>query len=78
MEREEAKSLAIGLTYKKRCWDFGIKYSENNRPILTTSSSTGSSTSSSIYDKYIYVTIVLKPLMQSNSASFLTYQLPQE
>ncbi len=72
IEREEAKSMAIGFIYKKRCWDFGIKYSENNRPILT---KTGES---SIYDKYIYLTIVLKPLMQSNSESFLRYQLPQE
>lgn len=72
IEREEAKSMAIGFIYKKRCWDFGIKYSENNRPILTTSGE------SSVYDKYIYLTIVLKPLMQSNSESFLTYQLAQE
>lgn len=72
IERNEAKSMAIGFMYKKRCWDFGIKYSENNRPILIKGQA------SSIYDKYIYLTIVLKPLTQSNSTSFLTYQLAQE
>ncbi|QOP46331.1 LPS-assembly protein LptD [Sulfurimonas paralvinellae] len=72
IENKEKKSASIGFMYKKRCWDFGIKYSENNRPILTQNSG-----SSSIYDRYIYVTIVLKPLMQSSkNSSFITYKLP--
>jgi len=66
------KSLDIGFMYKRRCWDFGIKYSENNRPILVA----GNNSSSSIYDRYIYLTIVLKPIMKANAASFLRYQLP--
>ncbi|WP_457746470.1 LPS-assembly protein LptD [Sulfurimonas sp.] len=71
IEHQEKKSLSIGFLYKKRCWDFGIKYSENNRPVLTQSGE------SSIYDKYVYLTIVLKPLMQpSRNSSFITYKLP--
>jgi LPS-assembly protein len=71
VERKK-KSFSIGFMYKKRCWNFGIKYSENNRPILTQNGE------SSIYDKYIYVTIVLKPLMQpSKNSSFITYKLPK-
>ena len=74
LETQEKKSMSIGFMYKKRCWDFGIKYSENNRPVLTQNGA-----SSSIYDKYIYVTIVLKPLMQpSKNSSFITYKLPNK
>ncbi len=73
LESREKKSMSIGFMYKKRCWDFGIKYSENNRPILTQSGK------SSIYDKYIYITIVLKPLMQpSKNSSFIAYRLPNK
>ena len=74
LETQEKKSMSIGFMYKKRCWDFGIKYSENNRPVLTLNGA-----SSSIYDKYVYVTIVLKPLMQSSkNSSFITYKLPNK
>ncbi|MEA1982304.1 MAG: LPS assembly protein LptD [Campylobacterota bacterium] len=69
---KEAKSMEVGFMYKKRCWDFGLRYSENNRPILTT---TGES---SIYEKYIYLTVVLKPLMRSDDSSMITYQLPND
>ena len=73
VESQEKKSMSVGFMYKKRCWDFGIKYSENNRPVLTQSGE------SSIYDKYIYVTIVLKPLMQpSKNSAFITYKLPNK
>ena len=61
----------VGFLYKKRCWDFGLRYSENRRPVLTT---TGDSF---IDDKYIYLTLVLKPLMQANDGSLITYQLLQ-
>ena len=58
--------------YKKRCWDFGLRYVENNRPILTQSGE------SSTYDKYIYLTIVLKPFMQPDKdGSNLSYKLPE-
>ena len=67
---QETKSMEVGFMYKKRCWDFGIKYSENNRPVLTTTAE------SSVYDKYVYFTIVLKPLMQADGTSLITYQLP--
>jgi LPS-assembly protein len=67
---QETKSMEVGFMYKKRCWDFGIRYSENNRPILTKSGE------SSVYDKYVYFTIVLKPLMQADGTPLVTYQLP--
>lgn len=50
------KRLEAGFLYSKRCWDFGIRYVENNRPSLT------NNLSSSVYDKYIYFTIRLKPV----------------
>jgi LPS-assembly protein len=72
LEAKKKKSMEIGFMYKKRCWDFGIKYTENNRPVLTQSGE------SSIYDRFIYLTIVLKPLMKSRSgSSFLTFRLPE-
>ena len=51
------KGREIGFLYKKRCLNFGLKYVESNIPILTQSGE------SSVYDKYLYVTIILKPLM---------------
>jgi len=71
IEYKNLKSAQIGFMYKQRCWDFGIKYIENNRPILTQDG-----LESSIYDKYIYVTIVLKPIMRPHNSSFLTFKLP--
>jgi LPS-assembly protein len=65
------KSASIGFLYKKRCWDFGLKYLENNRPVLTDTGST------SIYDRYIYFTVVLKPMMGSNSGPLFEYKLPE-
>ena len=50
------KHLEVGFLYKKRCWNFGLRYVENNRPILTNNAS------SSVYDKYIYFTVVLQPI----------------
>ncbi len=63
LETSLKKSAEIGFLYKKRCWDFGIRYIENNRPVLTQSNA------SSVYDRYVYFTIALKPLMQSTSTS---------
>jgi LPS-assembly protein len=54
--------LEFGFLYKKRCWDFGVRYAENNRPVLTNDGE-----ASSIYDRYIYFTIVLKPFMTSTN-----------
>ncbi len=50
------KGAEIGFMYTKRCWDFGLRYVENRRPILTDTAS------SSVYDKYVYFTIMLKPI----------------
>ena len=72
LQTQEKKSASIGFMYKKRCWDFGIKYTENNRPILTNSETS----KSSVYDKYIYLTIVLKPFMKpSANNSLFSYKL---
>ena len=70
-EFQQKKSAEIGFLYKKRCWEFGIKLVENNRPILATNG-----LASSVYDRYIYFTITLKPFMQpsSNSSAF-SYKL---
>ncbi|MFK5938095.1 MAG: LPS assembly protein LptD [Sulfurimonas sp.] len=72
MELQEKKNMEIGFLYKKRCWEFGIKYAEDNRPILDASGQPAS-----VYDKYIYFTITLKPFMQpsANSSAFV-YKLP--
>ena len=72
LENRVKKSASIGFLYKKRCWDFGIKYAENRRPILTQGGE-----ASYIYDRFVYITVVLKPLMQeSKNSSFITYKLP--
>ncbi|MEA1918666.1 MAG: LPS-assembly protein LptD [Campylobacterota bacterium] len=55
-ENAVKKNMEIGFLYSKRCWDFGLRYVENNRPTLTNNES------SSVYDKYIYFTIALKPM----------------
>jgi LPS-assembly protein len=55
-ENAVKKNMEFGFLYSKRCWDFGLRYVENNRPILTNNES------SSVYDKYIYFSIALKPM----------------
>ena len=71
IETNVKKSAEIGFLYKKRCWDFGIRYVENNRPVLTQSGE------SSVYEKYVYFTVVLKPLMSSRKGSSdFGYRLP--
>ncbi len=57
------KGVEVGFLYKKRCWDFGMKYVENNKPILKVVN--GVNEASSIYDRYIYFTIVFKPFMKN-------------
>jgi len=72
LQTQEKKSASIGFMYKKRCWNFGIKYAENNRPVLTNTSTT----KSSVYDKYIYLSIVLKPFMKPRGdSSLISYKL---
>jgi LPS-assembly protein len=72
LQTQEKKSASIGFMYKKRCWNFGIKYAENNRPVLTNTSTN----KSSVYDKYVYLTIVLKPFMKPHGdSSLISYKL---
>jgi LPS-assembly protein len=72
IELGQKKNFQFGFLYKKRCWEFGIQYAENNRPILTNNGA-----AQSVYDKYIYFTIVLKPFMQaSTNSSAFSYKLP--
>ena len=71
LESNLKKGMEIGFLYKKRCWDFGVRYVENNRPVLTTFGE-----EKSIYDKYIYLSIVLKPFMKPDtSSSNVSYKL---
>jgi LPS-assembly protein len=74
LERSQKRGFEIGFLYQKRCWDFGLRYVENNRPILNLSG-----ISDSIYDRYIYLTLRLKPIMSPNSsASGFAYRLPDK
>ena len=66
------KRAQIGFLYEKRCWNFGLRYAENNRPVLTNDNK-----ASSIYDRYIYFTIVLKPLMKPTASDFFGLRLPK-
>jgi len=56
LETSVKKLSEIGFTYQKRCWQFGMRYVENNRPILTNNNA------ASILDKYVYFTIALRPI----------------
>ena len=70
IEQKYVKTMEYGFLYKKRCWDFGLKYLENNRPI---------SGQDPIRDRYILVNIALKPFMESNpNNSLFDFKLPEE
>ena len=72
LERSLRKNIEIGFLYQKRCWDFGIRYVENNRPILDEFGQP-----SSIRDRYLYFTIRLKPIMSSDGGmSGFAFRLP--
>ncbi len=71
LELKTKKKAEIGFLYEKRCWNFGLRYAENNRPILTNNNQ-----ASSIYDRYIYFTVVLKPLMKPTASNFFGLRLP--
>jgi len=70
LEKSFKKSSNIGFLYKKRCWEFGLKFLENTRPILTQSGT------DSINDRYLYFTIVLSPMMKSGTTSNFAARLP--
>ena len=63
LESRNQKSREIGFMYHKRCWDFGLRYVENRRPQLS------KDTSSYIDERFIYVSIALRPIMHSSSES---------
>ncbi len=65
VEKQIKKKVEAGFLYSKRCWDFGLRYLEYNRPILQDGGV------NSVYDKYLYVTIILKPM----GGSDIQYQL---
>ncbi len=65
LELDVKKRAEFGFLYDKRCWSFGLRYTENNRPILTNDNKI-----SSVYDRYIYITLLLKPFMDSSSEFF--------
>ncbi len=56
IENAVKKNMELGFIYSKRCWDFGIRYVENNRPTPSNNAAASS------FDRYIYVTISLKPI----------------
>lgn len=72
MELKEKKSFEVGFLYEKRCWDFGLRYVEVNRPILNKAG-----LAESVYDKIIYILIRLKPFMaQKDKNSGFVCRLP--
>jgi len=57
VENNIKKYAEVGFFFLLRCWDFGLRYVENNRPVLLNGGIT-----SSVYDKYVYFTIIMKPI----------------
>lgn len=51
------KRSEVGFLYSQRCLDFGIRYVQNRRPILTNNVN-----NNSVDDSYIFITIILKPI----------------
>lgn len=51
------KRSEAGFLYTQRCWDFGLKFVQNRRPILTNKAG-----NDSMNDSYIFITVILKPL----------------
>ncbi|WP_345985092.1 LPS assembly protein LptD [Sulfurimonas sp. HSL-1656] len=56
LEEHVKKLSEIGFDYTKRCWKFGMRYVENNRPILTNAQT------DSVLEKYVYFTVELRPI----------------
>lgn len=72
LELNKKKGIELGLLYERKCFDFGIRYVENNRPILDRNG-----LSDSIYDKIIYIIIRFKPFMsQKSKDSGFAFRLP--
>lgn len=47
----------VGLLYSQRCFDLGIRFVQNRRPVLTNTYA-----SDSVNDSYIFISIILKPI----------------
>lgn len=51
------KRSEIGFMYSQRCLDFGLRFVQNNRPVLTNANA-----SDSVNDSYVFMTLILKPI----------------
>lgn len=51
------KRSEIGFLYTQRCFDFGLRFVQNRRPILTNTNG-----NDSVDDSYIFITLILKPI----------------
>lgn len=51
------KRAEVGFLYSQRCLDFGLKYVQNRRPIVTNTNA-----NDSVNDAYVFITIILKPI----------------
>ncbi len=56
-QQDLLKRSEIGFLYTQRCFDLGLRYVQNIRPILTNSAG-----SDSVNDSYLFITVILKPL----------------
>ena len=72
VQNREKKSLEIGFMYKKRCWDFGLSFVENIRPVSVNNQMKQSP------ERFLMISVVLKPLMKSGGAtSDFALRLPE-
>ena len=80
LELKQKKRTEVGFLYSKRCWDFGMKYVENNRPVLNRQVLNSEDETNGITERYIYFTISLKPFMSTGSvdSSLFAYKLADE
>ena len=72
IQQDILKSRGIGFLYTSKCLDFGMKYQENRRPVTTNKGN------DFIDDRFIFLTLVLKPVMQNNGDALFKYQLPNK
>ncbi|MCD6258439.1 MAG: LPS-assembly protein LptD, partial [Helicobacteraceae bacterium] len=63
IQSKEKKSLEIGFMYQKRCWDFGLSFVENVRPLSVNNFIQKGP------ERFLMLSVVLKPLMKSGTAS---------
>jgi len=62
------KNSEIGFLYTQRCWDFGLKFVQNRRPIVTNTNGADDS----VEDSFLFITFILKPLGGSEFSYRLT------